>query len=1490
MYCRNCGKQIKKQAYCPYCKTPTYLVSQEECNYKRLKKKTGCLCMFILLLALIAAAVAALTFFPVDTLLRFRDQGKEQVVDIQKKEMTQKSDLTEESVFVSEVSTDDEGIEMTTSFESLPLSFIRYTKMKVRLTNVSVGKIENFTGQWEGNRNVRVKGDNKITLEKFYPGETCEFTVDIIQRIPTFIYIIVGIIFVLFFLFLIVIRINRYRRRGKAMLSMFLAVVLTVGSVNLDAFAAGLNVDGMDYKTAYELPEKKAGKLIRNIESHQMNLQLILNTNFTYNNILAVRSSFEDGKVHLIWSPIEEADGYRLIRLEENGEGQTVEAFRKDEFEATFKPEIGKLTNYQLAAEIGARKILLSGVMNVIVSEDGKAFLDSDGDLLPDEYETAFGTSTSIADTDGDGLSDMDEITITMTDPLKNDTDGNGIPDGEEDSDADGLTNIEEIKYGTMPYESDTDGDGLLDGLEVNDFRSDPLKADTDDDGLSDAAEQKLGTDPKKKDTNNNGIGDADETYISEISSDSAGTILTLEASGSVIGNAAIINQTENVSFANLDYIASEVVDIQVEGEFSSAFITIPYDPTFAGREEDLAVCYYNPDLGSFEVLEGQTVNKTEGTITAYTTHFSTFVLLYVPNWHAQFEDPFAPDRSMLNPVDVEMVIDESSSMEDSSKTNPSDPDRWRVTAAKSFVDALIDNDRVGVIGFNGEASRKSALTEDLDAAKAAIDSIVGNAGSTALYEGLKEALNELEMVSDSDRLPFIIALTDGNDSSPGDDQYEDIVSRCISLGSPIYTIGLGSEVDTGCLSWLAQQTGGDYFYIRKAEDLPMAFNRIVNNAVYGEDTDCDGLADVVEQNGLRDGTGKIYLTDYTNYDSDNDGLSDGTEAGNVFMSDEENEFIQYYIMLSDPTKEDTDGDGLSDLQEYELGTKPWCRDTDGDGLVDNQEVLAGFNPLERNPDGDMYIDYDEYYDLAFKIDIYRAFLNAPDGTYDKIVFRLLDMALDRDPYDYDNTVTENLSALLMGLIIGDFGENLVKKYPQMEHYVDCLCYIVGNIAGNLIPFVEKICDVRDMFANFANGHYEIAMMNAIGAVPVFGKATAKLSDILSGWASRMDDVPKLAKLLTFSADCFQSASEFFITTQKGIEFYKYAIKDGLKRQTHKLALKVADLADNLFKVAGDTKAVFYADDLIENGSQAIKVVVNDDTTSKAAANAIRSEMGNQIGGKLTKTASGTAYEKVRVLDLQCETYKNGSKIESTLRANVEELLNFNGNNKITEAFDSRILRVAIPDTVISEEMSEALVRVQKEAAEKGVILQYSTYILEGSGDATTIVAKANKASKEVIENGSKRIGDLGIRDGKVDGKIPLEKYNEYLEESIHNEESSIMTLGRYYKDIEFQNGVKVPNPESYHVKAGDTTYFSMDQELWEKIKSEYALDDNDMYFLFNKPALDKAIWKKKIIRFTENPEITSGSALKKEWEYLKDCGYTDIEKYEDGFWYAIKK
>ena len=142
--------------------------------------------------------------------------------------------------------------------------------------------------------------------------------------------------------------------------------------------------------------------------------------------------------------------------------------------------ELGKNTNEPLDSDN-------DGVLNIIDSDD-------DNDNLSTRYEMQIGTNPLTKDSDNDGLLDDIEVKVAGSDALQ-DTDEDEIINAIDfDDDNDTIPTVQELILGTDPLKTDSDGDGITDAIEVgSDFT---IAKDTDGDGIIDALDTK--DDPKK--------------------------------------------------------------------------------------------------------------------------------------------------------------------------------------------------------------------------------------------------------------------------------------------------------------------------------------------------------------------------------------------------------------------------------------------------------------------------------------------------------------------------------------------------------------------------------------------------------------------------------------------------------------------------------------------------------------------------------------------------------------------------------------------------------------------------------------------------------------------------------------------------------------------------------------------------------------------------------------------------------------------------------
>ena len=720
---------------------------------------------------------------------------------------------------------------------------------------------------------------------------------------------------------------------------------------------------------------------------------------------------------------------------------------------------------------------------------------DRDGDGIPDRAELAVGASPLLKDTDGDGLRDAFEFDAMAVLALnKPDTNADGLQDAEEDHDGDGLTAAGEQSAGTSVVDRDTDGDGLTDGQEPT-HGTDPVLADTDGDSLRDGAELRAKTDPTNPDSDGDGIRDADE-------------LLTVSVEGPDRASAEVTGAGESALGARVAKVPADDLRTKVSAKVGLAFefespgegmvqadITLPYDPASLPSAEAntrARIFWLDESANAWVPVDTeQRVDTAAGTVTVTVDHFSTYAVFDIINWGQTWEAKDNPCRvRTAGGGDDVVFLDLALSIDSSGSMSWNDPQGLRRDAAKIFVDALLPEDRAAVVDFDSGARILQPLTTNKEAVKSAINRI-DDFGGTNISAGVGTANSVLINNNDTDRGRVMILLTDG-DGSWNPYYLTQAKQNLIT----IYTIGLGNAVNSGLLGTIASETGGQYYQVASADQLPEAFRRISDDTGGDEgvtlDSDKDGLNDCVETQGaFSPGTGLRYISDPFNEDTDSDGLHDGAEVLPLSTAVGIPTASDTFQLLSDPSNADSDGDGLTDAAELDEGTSVWRADTDADGLGDSDELSWTTDPLAGDTDGDAYGDATE--------------VAQTNAGFSPVVFD--------DPMSPDEWASE----FAKGAALGDAGDGTTVPY------------LLGTISSSAVSFIPvvgwivgAVLDLRDLIANSVKTDWVAAGMSLAGVVPYVGDTAniiAKVTKFLGRSAHLIDDVvAAIAKLEDFPA------------------------------------------------------------------------------------------------------------------------------------------------------------------------------------------------------------------------------------------------------------------------------------------------------------------------------------------------------------------------------------
>ncbi len=621
---------------------------------------------------------------------------------------------------------------------------------------------------------------------------------------------------------------------------------------------------------------------------------------------------------------------------------------------------------------------------------------DADGDGLSNMGEMGAGSDPNAADSDGDGMDDGYEVEHGL-DPLAGDTasdpDGDGLSNlgeynlgtsaSDPDTDNDGLDDGVEAALGTDPLYLDSDGDGIADGPEVNLFLTSPLAGDTDTDGdgLPDLVETgsgsftswtDVGTDPADPDTDDDTVNDWSELRSGSNPFDAAIT----PNGGDISEPKLLIGEDTEIPYMGCEiYGNNSPSELVWTGSEYGLFFEILDNAFFTritlggdtigvrsmsddnGDFVDMAWNGYNYGVASIGdqfisalklASDGSTVtgpyifSRDESPSLAEIRWDGNRFGIFDSGWGNNFFTRHS--LSVIEPGDGEPILFGSNGHFIDAVWTGSEYGIvvWhsdsvgnvfnRLDANGTVLDADTPCDGCDKIVWTGSEYGIAAICQDgqlclkrvsADGQKIIQSGQLSNHGSSDLYvEDIIWTGSEFGIVYfEDDWGDFAIYFS--RVSAAGDRVIKNI--QTISDFS-VFT----ENFKLSELAW----TGNEYGFVFYDEQSCYIGPYFASFSA-DEDMDGDGLT-VAEE------TAAGCLPD--DWDTDDDGISDGAEVGGTHGTD--------------PTLADTDGDGLSDGQEINTySTDPTDPDTDDDGANDGIEVGLGLNPLNWDTDGDALPD-----------------------------------------------------------------------------------------------------------------------------------------------------------------------------------------------------------------------------------------------------------------------------------------------------------------------------------------------------------------------------------------------------------------------------------------------------------------------------------------------------------------------------------------------------
>lgn len=171
--------------------------------------------------------------------------------------------------------------------------------------------------------------------------------------------------------------------------------------------------------------------------------------------------------------------------------------------------------------------------------------------------------------------------------------------------------------------------------------------------------------------------------------------------------------------------------------------------------------------------------------------------------------------------LSIAIVLDYSQSIFDSGVVTAME------NGAVTFINQLAVDDEAEIIKFNEIVSVIQPFTTDKNALIAAVDSVFPSAEVTELYLATIQGIDDAALRTAMNR-KAVVVITDGRNFSFSPEVTVDtVIDEANEKDIPVFTIGIGADINVDNLTKLAEETGGLFYQAPNSNDLAEIYEEL---------------------------------------------------------------------------------------------------------------------------------------------------------------------------------------------------------------------------------------------------------------------------------------------------------------------------------------------------------------------------------------------------------------------------------------------------------------------------------------------------------------------------------------------------------------------------------------------------------------------------------------------------------------------------------------